>query len=259
MDIVLNCIYLETGGICSAMLITVVWWWYAFDEAKGNPKVVWWKHREAKRAKHMSYACGTLLVTVLVQYQAVVLLFAAPSQPKTEETIKTTEVTKPTVVIPTPTVSVPMTNTLEKREIYDPPILTPQDSVANRNKNPLNLKFGSETKRFIERGDAGLSNILPTDGGSFIYFQQDERGFEAARDLICSSIYQNITIDAALRKWSNNGYNGDILGGTGINRDWQVEMLSDKSLAQLLVRMARYEGYENPESLLDKVTIKSCK
>lgn len=259
MDIVLNFIYMEAGFLCFAVLVAVVWWWYAYDEAKSNPKLVWWKHREARRAKHMSYACGTLLVTVLVQYQAVVLLFAAPAQPKTEETIKRTEVTKPNVVIPAPTVSVPMANTLERREIYDPPVLTPQDSVPNRNRNPLNVKFGSETKRFIERGDAGLSNIVPTDGGSFIYFHQDERGFEAARDLMCSSIYRNITIDAALRKWSNNGYNGDILSGTGINRDWQVEMLTDKALTNLLVRMAHYEGYENPESLLDKVTIKSCK
>src|SRR6266540_2775867 len=49
-----------------------------------------------------------------------------------------------------------------------------RQSVANRNRNPLNLKFGSDTRRYVEAGLATVSEIVPADGGRFLKFRSAE-------------------------------------------------------------------------------------
>src|SRR6266542_3683127 len=50
-------------------------------------------------------------------------------------------------------------------------------SVANRNRNPLNMKLGSDTRRYVEAGLATVSEIVPADGGRFLKFMSPEIGF----------------------------------------------------------------------------------
>src|SRR5207244_3917963 len=57
-------------------------------------------------------------------------------------------------------------------------------SAANRNSNPLNMKLGSETRRYVESGQATISDIIPRDGGRFLKFESPETGFRAAVTLL---------------------------------------------------------------------------
>jgi LysM repeat protein len=73
-------------------------------------------------------------------------------------------------------------------------------NIAQRNNNPLNIKASSLTQSFP--GVIGVADKA-RDGGNFLSFASPTAGFNAARQLITSSIYSNLSVDQALRKWSN--------------------------------------------------------
>ena len=73
-------------------------------------------------------------------------------------------------------------------------------SVAGRNSNPLNMKLGSGTRRYVGTGAAGISDIIPKDGGRFLKFESPERGFRAAVELLRTSPYDDLDIPAFMRK-----------------------------------------------------------
>lgn len=87
---------------------------------------------------------------------------------------------------------------------------TPTISTADMN-NPFNIKVGSDTQQYIQQGTASVGRAAP-DGGNFLTFKDRNTGVSAAQNLLFSSgVYKGLTVDAALKKWSNNGYGGDIV------------------------------------------------
>ncbi len=118
-------------------------------------------------------------------------------------------------------------------------------SVANRNSNPLNIKFGSETRWYVEIGLATISEIVPRDGGRFLRFDSPETGLSAAVALLSTPGYKDLEVDQALRKWSNNGYGAEILVGTPFDAQKLVSHLGADDLKFLLAAMAAAEGYQS--------------
>lgn len=107
-----------------------------------------------------------------------------------------------------------------------------------RNNNPLNIKASNTTIKYP--GVAGLDKKPASDGGQFLVFKSPQDGFNAAKTLIQSGGYKNLTVDQALRRWSNSGYGGEIvpsLRGKPVNR------LTPQELDTLIKTMAHREGY----------------
>ena len=118
-------------------------------------------------------------------------------------------------------------------------------SVANRNSNPLNIKLGSETRRYVDVGLATVSDIIPQDGGRFLKFDSPETGFRAAAELLSTPRYDGLELDRALRTWSNNGFGAEILLGTQLDAQSTVPLRDRDDLTILLNRMAAAEGYKS--------------
>ena len=118
-------------------------------------------------------------------------------------------------------------------------------SVANRNSNPLNIKLGSATRRYVDIGLATISGIIPKDGGRFLKFESPETGLRAAVELLSTPRYDDLQLDRALRRWSNNGYGAEILAGTPLDAQKSVPYLGRDGLRILLNAMSRAEGYKS--------------
>ena len=118
-------------------------------------------------------------------------------------------------------------------------------TAANLNRNPLNIKFGSETRWHVEMGVATISDIVPLDGGRFLKFDSPESGFRAAIALLANPAYSELGVDRALRKWSNDGYGAEIVAATLLSARKVVGDLTDRDLEVLLMAMAIAEGYRS--------------
>lgn len=77
---------------------------------------------------------------------------------------------------------------------------------AVRNNNPFNIKYG----RFAAKYGAKKEELPAQDGGNFAVFPDVNTGLQAGRDLLLSKNYRNLTVDQALKRWSNSGYGGEI-------------------------------------------------
>jgi hypothetical protein len=109
-----------------------------------------------------------------------------------------------------------------------------------RNNNPLNIKLGGATRKWVEQGAATVESAQAADGGNFLVFQSAEAGFEAAKDLLFNSgVYSGLTVDGAMRKWSGNGYGGEIVSFG----NKKLSALSDSEKDQLVQKMATREGF----------------
>lgn len=122
----------------------------------------------------------------------------------------------------------------------------PANSVANRNRNPLNIKFGLGTRHHVAAGHATLSDISPLDGGSFLRFRSPELGFRAAVDLLRSRPYDGLDLAGVFRRWTNSGFGAEILTGTTLDGRTPLRNLDDTQLSRLLGAMATAEGYRSP-------------
>jgi hypothetical protein len=118
-------------------------------------------------------------------------------------------------------------------------------SVANRNSNPLNMKLGRETGRYVDIGLATISDIIPKDGGRFLKFNSPEMGFRAAIELLSTPRYRDLILDRALRRWSNNGFGAEILAGTRLDAQMPVPYFGRDDFRILLNAMAAAEGYKS--------------
>lgn len=107
-----------------------------------------------------------------------------------------------------------------------------------RNNNPLNIKASKTTMKYP--GVAGLDKKAASDGGQFLVFNSPEAGFNAAKKLIQSGGYANLSVDQALRRWSNNGYGAEIAPQL---RGKSVKTLTPQELDALIKTMAHREGY----------------
>ena len=114
---------------------------------------------------------------------------------------------------------------------------TQQATRAVRNNNPLNIKQSNATSTYS--GVTGIDQSPAADGGNFLTFASAQAGFEAAKRLIQTDGYRNLTVDAALRRWSNNGYGAEGLPFAGKT----IGQLTSTELDSLIQAMARNEGY----------------
>lgn len=121
----------------------------------------------------------------------------------------------------------------------------PVPSAANRNANPLNIKFGSLTRGYVASGAAAISEITPRDGGYFLKFKSPESGFRAAAQLLKTGPYRTLDLASVFRRWSNSGYGSEILAGTNLTPRAQIDQLGVDELKMLLTAMARAEGYQS--------------
>ena len=115
---------------------------------------------------------------------------------------------------------------------------TQQASRPVRNNNPLNIKASTATSTYS--GVAGIDPKPADDGGQFLVFNSPEAGFDAAKRLIQTEGYKDLTVDAALKRWSANGYGGEIVPEL---RGRTVAQLTSTELESLIQAMARKEGY----------------
>lgn len=107
-----------------------------------------------------------------------------------------------------------------------------------RNNNPLNIKASEHTKKY--EGVAGLDPVPATDGGQFLVFASPSDGFKAAERLLQTPGYQNLSLDAAMKRWSNGGYGGEIVP---YMKNRYMSTLSGSELAILVRAMAKREGF----------------
>lgn len=90
-------------------------------------------------------------------------------------------------------------------------VAKPVVPTAGSNNNPFNIKVGSETQQYITDGSATVGSAA-TDGGNFLAFKDRNSAVTAAQKLLFSSgVYKGLTVDAALKKWSNNAYGGNLI------------------------------------------------
>ena len=91
--------------------------------------------------------------------------------------------------------------------------------------------------------DLGMkdSGIKASDGGTFALPPTMAAGDKAQRQLFTSSNYANLTLDAALKRWSNNGYGAEIV--PGIKSTIKVKDLTTAQLDQVMAAQKQREGY----------------
>jgi hypothetical protein len=94
-------------------------------------------------------------------------------------------------------------------------------------------------------GQATISDIIPMDGGQFLKFNSPETGFRAAVELLTTPRYDDLELDRALRRWSNNGFGAEILAGTQLDAPKPVPYSGQNDLEILLNAMAAAEGYKS--------------
>lgn len=115
-------------------------------------------------------------------------------------------------------------------------VTKPVPITKGYNNNPFNIKVGSETQQYITDGSASVGSAA-TDGGNFLKFNDRNAAVNAAQGLLFKSgVYKGLTVDAALKKWSNNAYGGNIapsLATSSIDSltpDQQTELLNAMEL-----------------------------
>lgn len=114
---------------------------------------------------------------------------------------------------------------------------TPQASQTPQNGiNIFGIKATSTTA-----GLGGVdSGVKSPDGGTFLSSQGEAKDTEIAKKLLTSDIYKNLSVDEALKKWSNNGYGAEAV--TGIDKNAKIGSLSDTQLNQVLQGIKAREG-----------------
>lgn len=101
-----------------------------------------------------------------------------------------------------------------------------KQSMAVRMNNPGNIKFGAFAKKFgAVQGDPA------TDGGYFAKFPDSESGMKALKGLLKTDGYKNLSVDAAIKRWTNGS-------GYSVNykdiKDKTVGQLSDQEFQKLI-------------------------
>jgi hypothetical protein len=112
--------------------------------------------------------------------------------------------------------------------------------MAERHNNPLNVKLGRDTQYLVDTGVATVGEPA-TDGGNFLRFKSMSDGLDAANKLLTGPKYNSLTVDAALRRWSNNGYGGEIAEPLGIKPTTLIKDLSPNQITWLTGVMTERE------------------
>lgn len=86
------------------------------------------------------------------------------------------------------------------------PVTAPKGgTIAVSHNNPGNIKFGDYAQQY-----GAVEGRHATDGGTFAVFPDVNTGLKAQRDLLLGKNYRNLTVDEAMKRWSNRGYGGEI-------------------------------------------------
>jgi hypothetical protein len=122
-----------------------------------------------------------------------------------------------------------------------------QPIPAERNQNPLNIKRGGATEYLIKEGIATPGSEAK-DGGNFLKFNSAEEGLEAGKKLLFdSSVYRNLTVDAAMKKWSNGAYGGNIAPQLAMKTVGSLNQQERDILVKAIIR-AEGSGSVGPKS-----------
>jgi hypothetical protein len=107
--------------------------------------------------------------------------------------------------------------------------------IATTHNNPGNIKYGEFAVKY-----GATPGRKATDGGVFAVFPSIEAGEEARRGLLrYGKNYRNLTVDEALKRWSNNGYNGSIVPNLA---GLKIKDLTDDQFNQLSAAQIRSES-----------------
>ncbi len=113
---------------------------------------------------------------------------------------------------------------------------TSPTQTSNGGINIFGIKATSTTA-----GLGGVdSGVKSSDGGTFLSSQGEAKDTEIAKNLLTSDIYKNLSVDEALKKWSNNGYGADAV--PGIDKNAKIGSLSDSQINQVLQGIKTREG-----------------
>jgi hypothetical protein len=113
-------------------------------------------------------------------------------------------------------------------------INTPKSgSIAVSHNNPGNIKYGDFSKRY-----GATPGRNATDGGVFANFPDVATGLKAKQDLLLGKSYRNLSVDQAMKRWSNNGYDGNIYPEI---RNKKIAELSTEELSELSNRQIKRE------------------
>jgi hypothetical protein len=111
-------------------------------------------------------------------------------------------------------------------------------SISWRHNNPLNIKYGDFAKKY--GATEGEEAIDDNDESHYALFPSEEVGLKAAKDLLSGSSYKDLLLDAAMKKWSNNGYGKEVALEFS---DKKIKDLSDSELNTLIDKMKTKEGW----------------
>ena len=111
-------------------------------------------------------------------------------------------------------------------------------SRPHRNNNPLNIKESAYTRGYT--GVVGRDPYPAADSGHFLIFDSVQAGFDAAKRLLSTEGYLNKTVDAAMKRWSNSGYGGEILPSI---KNKPMASLTRSEFDLLVKAMAKREGF----------------
>lgn len=85
---------------------------------------------------------------------------------------------------------------------------------ADRNNNPTNIKVPNGglivAKQRYSDPNVSVDPVPASDGGQFLKFSTPEIGKQATSTLLKDPLYQNLTVDKAMKTWSGGGYGGEI-------------------------------------------------
>lgn len=124
-------------------------------------------------------------------------------------------------------------------------------SISYRTNNPGNIKWtGSDWQKALGATDSG---IKATDGGTFALFPTLEAGTQAQKNLLTSSSYANLTLDQAMKRWSNSGYGADV--SPTIPKNTLMKDLSETQLSTLMEDMKKREGFTAPSETQDTTNL----
>ena len=112
-----------------------------------------------------------------------------------------------------------------------------EGTIANRTNNPGNIKWGS----FAKSMGAVDSGIKASDGGTFAMFPSVDAGAQAQVSLLKTPAYQNLTLDQAMKRWSNSGYGAEI--APNIPSGTKMNSLTSDQLTYLQKQMQKSEGF----------------
>lgn len=111
----------------------------------------------------------------------------------------------------------------------------PSGTIASQTNNPLNIKFSATSP-----AGGRDSGVAGQDGGTFAAFNSASDGLQAGIKLLKSDVYSNLTVDQAMKKWSNSGYGAEV--SSSLNPNQTISSLSDSQLQQLVTDMAKRES-----------------